>query len=119
MTEEGTKTPNAKKWTEERVKAHLDILEKDMHGEHCFFLGSALMRQGLPKHVWSYWKQVFAENDDLIERMLFIDSFFEAKIFEAGLKKELPSVIAIRTLKFVYGWNGNLESIIHNKFNKF
>ena len=115
MVEESKKTPNAKKWTEEKVKAHLDRLEKDMQGEYCFFLGSALKKQGLQRHVWSYWKKIFAENDDLIERMLRIDSRFEAKIFIAGLRKEIPSSIAIQTLRYVHGWSNRKRSnsIIH------
>ena len=105
MEQEIKKKPNAQKWTLERVSGHLDKIELAVEEEYCFFLGTALKRQGLRNHVWSYWKQIFSDNDDLIERMLLIDSKFEAKIFEAGLKRVLPNSIVMRTLKCVYGWN--------------
>lgn len=93
MIEESKKTANAQKWTVERVNAHLDRIELDFEEKYCFFLGWALKKQGLRKHVWSYWKQIFADNDDMIERMLVIDTKFEAKILMAGLKNELPANI--------------------------
>jgi hypothetical protein len=105
MIEESKKNANAKKWTEERVSGYLNKIEMAVEEEYCFFLGWALKRHGLRKHVWSYWKQIFAYNDDIIERMLVIDTQFEAKIVTAGLEKKLPGIIATRTLKCAYGWN--------------
>ena len=99
------KTPNAQKWTVERVNAHLDRIELDFEEKYSFFLGWALKRQGLRKHVWSYWKQIFADNEEIIERMLVIDNMFHAKILTAGLKKELPANIVAHTMRCVYGWN--------------
>jgi hypothetical protein len=110
MEQEIKKKPNAQKWTLERVSGHLDKIELAVQEEYCFFLGTALKRQGLHKHVWSYWKQIFADNDDLIERMLLIDSRLEVKILDAAMKGVLPKTLVIRTLKCVYGWNANGRS---------
>ena len=104
MIPEIKKAPNAQKWTVELVSRHLDIIELSLRNEYCFFLGWALKGQGLPRHVWSYWKKRFAGNDDIIERMLVIDSQFEAKILTAGLQNVLPAEIAIWTLRTAYGW---------------
>jgi hypothetical protein len=121
MEQETKKKPNAQKWTLERVSGHLDKIELAVQEEYCFFLGTALKRQGLHRHVWSYWKKVFADNDDLIERMLLIDTQFESKIVVAGLKNVLPKGIVMRTLKFAYGWNatGRSKSFTHKKFDEY
>jgi hypothetical protein len=110
MAETTKKIPNAQKWTVERVNSHLDRIELDLELAYCFFLGWALKRQGLRKHVWSYWKQIFANNDDMIERMLLIESKFEAKILTAGMKNELPATMVERTLRIAYGWSNKERS---------
>ena len=102
------KKPNAQKWTADRVNVYLDKIEQAVDGEeYCFFLGRTLARLGLGRHVWSYWKQILADNDDVIERMYFIETKFESKLLTAGLKKVLPARIVISTLKCVYGWKAS------------
>ena len=120
MEQEIKKKPNAQKWTPERVSGHLDKIELAVEEEYCFFLGWALGRQGLGKHVWSYWKKIFADNDDIIERMLIIDTQFEAKILTAGLEGKIPASIASRTLRYVYGWSDRKihKPFMHKKFNQ-
>lgn len=98
------KQPNAQKWTKEIVEGHLNEIEKEAREGIVPFLGHALRKRGLRRHVWSYWKRIFAEDDDMLERMLIIDSIFECKVLEMALHKQLDPVIAIRTLKYVYKW---------------
>jgi hypothetical protein len=98
------KQPNAKKWTAEIVSGHLLEIEKEAKEGYMPFLRWALNSRGLPVHVWSYWKRIFADNDDILEKMLFIDSLFEAKVFRQALHGQLDARIAIRTLKYVYKW---------------
>lgn len=98
------KKPNAQKWTVEKVGKHLDAIETEAWRGYSLFLGSALAKRGLQRHVWSYWKRIFAYDDNILERMYVIDGIFEAKIFEAGLLGFVPARVAIQTLKLTYGW---------------
>jgi hypothetical protein len=95
---------NARKWTAEIVSAHLDAIEKEANEGFTPFLSSALRKQGLYKQVWSYWKRIFADNDDMIERMLIIDTIYESKLVTMALHGEISHTIAIQTLKFSYKW---------------
>jgi len=98
------KQPNAQKWTKEIVERYLDEIENEAREGTAPFLGQALKKRGLRRHVWSYWKRSFADDEDMLERMMGIDSLFELKVFEMGLYRQLDSKIAIRTLRFVYKW---------------
>jgi hypothetical protein len=98
------KIPNARKWTVEVVSAHLEAIEKEANEGFSPFLSSALRKQGLYKQVWSYWKRIFADNDDMIERMLIIDTIYESKLVTMALHDEISTTIAIRALKFSYKW---------------
>src|ERR1039458_8778103 len=96
------KIPNARKWTAEVVSKHLEAIEKEANEGFMPFLSAALRKQGLYKQVWNYWKRIFANNDDMIERMLIIDTIYEGKLVTMALHEEISSTIAIRTLKFAY-----------------
>ena len=96
--------PNAKKWTTEVVTELLLKIEADANDGDSLFLSKALSKQGLYRHVWTYWKKSFSENDDIAEMMLRIESTFEAKLLQAALKKELSPWLAIMTLKHSYNW---------------
>jgi hypothetical protein len=97
--------PNAKKWTPEVINKHLDAVDRMVKEERdCYFLGRALAAQGLGRHVWSYWKRIFAEDDDMLDRMSLIEGRFEVKVFKAGLHREIPPSMAIWILKYVHHW---------------
>ena len=98
------KKPNAQKWTKEIVEKYLLEIEKEAKEGYMPFLRWALNSRGLPVHVWSYWKRIFAYDDDILEKMLLIESMFESKVFQQGLHGQLDSRIAMRTLKYVYKW---------------
>jgi hypothetical protein len=98
------KQANARKWTVEKVNKYLDAIEREAKEDYCFFIRTALAKQGLQRHVWSYWKRTFAEHDDLIERMYVIDTGLEAKLLDAGLKELLPAQMVSSMLKMNYGW---------------
>ena len=96
--------PNAYKWTEERVGEHLIAIYKDAFNADTMYLGRALVREGLYPEVWSYWKKIFAKNDNIQETMLQIEAIFEARLFEGALKKEMASWVAIFGLKNNHKW---------------
>ena len=110
--------PNAQKWTTEVVTEHLQEMEKDVSLGNSYFLGRALAKRGLYSQIWRYWKQVFADYDDISENMLRIETILEAKILEGALKKELAANIATLTLKYNYQWTDKLpgsSSLLLNK----
>jgi len=119
MSNPNERHPNAQKWTVETVSAHLIEIEKEATDGPSFFLGRALAKQGLYKHVWSYWRRTFQNNDDIIEQMLRIETILEAKILEGALKKELSGNIATLTLKYNYQWNDKRESSSSLLLSKF
>jgi hypothetical protein len=104
------KQPNAQKWTREIVEKYLDEIGKEAEDVIRPFLGQALKKRGLQRHVWSYWKRTFADEEDMMERMLEIESMFEVRLVEMALHKQINPTIAVRTLRFVYKWGkGNRE----------
>lgn len=97
--------PNALKWTEEIVLEHLAAIKKSAtEDETVTYLGKALVRQGLYAQVWSYWAKIFEKNDAIMEEMMCIESIFEVRLFEGGLRKEYASWIAIFGLKNNHRW---------------
>ena len=95
---------NAKKWTEEKVLAHLVNIEQDALKPDTIYLVNALVREGLYKEIWSYWKKVFYSSDEIKVKMLRIESIFEARLFIGGLKKELAPSLAMFGLKNNHKW---------------
>jgi hypothetical protein len=113
--------PNAQKWTAEKVMTLLNLIEKDASEGESLFLGMALTKQGLYRHVWGYWKRSFYNNDDIMEMMLRIESIFEAKLLDGALKKKISPWIAVLTLKNNYNWadnpNNTTPKPLHHKSN--
>lgn len=97
----------------------LNEIMKDADIGPSYFLGRALAKRGLYKHVWPYWKKIFRDNDDIMERMMHIETLFEAKIVEGALKKELSGSIAALTLKYNYEWSDQRKYNNNSFLNKF
>jgi len=97
--------PNALKWTPERVKGILNNILLDTTEQDVSYLNMALVRQGLYKDIWAYWKKVFARDPDILELMMRIDSIFEAKLYHAALHKQVSPWVAIFGLKYNHQWN--------------
>jgi len=116
------KHPNAQKWTAAAVYTHLQDIEKEATEGESFFLGSVLTKLGLYKHVWSYWKKTFYQNDDIMELMLRIESILEAKMIEGALLKKVSPWMAALALKYNYNWtdqpNKMAPKALHFKTNQ-
>ena len=104
------KIPNAHKWTLERVTDHLYEIQQDAFEGDVMFLGRALIRQGQYADDWRYWKKLFANNDNIMELMKRIESIFEARLYEAALKKEVSPWVAMFGLKNNHHWCDKPES---------
>ncbi len=105
------KHPNNQKWTEEIVSEHLLFIEREVSGGRCFFIGRAMAHRGLYRHVWKYWKKKFADNEDIMEQMLLIESHLEANVLEGALRNELPARLARLTLCYNHNWRDKPESV--------
>ena len=118
MSTSNDRQQNARKWTVEIVTQHLQQIEKETENERCFFLGRILVRRRLYPQVWTYWKQSFRDNDDIIERMMRIETTLEANMIEAALRNELPARFAAMSMKFNYGWNNKGQARQASLLNK-
>jgi hypothetical protein len=102
------KAANAQKWTREIVSEYLDMIEGETAKPDAWFLGTALRKARLGKHVWRYWKRIF-EDDDILERMELIESMYESKVFEAAAHRKIPASMGIWILKYVHHWGSKNE----------
>jgi hypothetical protein len=99
-----TANQNAPKWTEETVLNHLSNIEQDALKPETIYLVNALVREGLYKEIWSYWRKAYHTSAAIKEKMLRIESIFEARLFIGGLKKELAPSLAAFGLKNNHKW---------------
>jgi hypothetical protein len=95
---------NARKWTEARVLGYLAEIERLATDRRQLFLGRVLAELGLHKNVWAYWQHIFTDNEGLLYKMDLIKDRFEAHLYLAALKSEVPAAFAIMCLKANYGW---------------
>lgn len=80
---------NASKWT---VEATLEILEKiEYHAEDedVFTLRRALLRSGVYQGLWSYWKKKWADSEEVMAKICFIDDIFIDKLMHGAITKRL------------------------------
>ncbi len=97
--------PNAEKWTPDRVRPILRaILKSVQEDENNYFIGKALACQGLYSDIWAYWKRTFADNNDIAETMMQIDTYYEARLMEAALSRKVSPAVAMMILKTKYGY---------------
>ena len=98
------KNKNAQRWTESIVMGYLREIERAACDRKNLFLGQELLKLGLYKDVWCYWKRKFGHIEQLMEEMELIEQRFECNLFRAGMKGDIPERIAIICLKNIYGW---------------
>ena len=101
-----TRIPNAEKWTIDRVRPILRaILKGVQEDENNYFIGKALAAQGLYSDIWAYWKRIFADNNDIAETMMQIDTYYESRLMEAALTRKVSPAVAMMILKTKYGYS--------------
>jgi len=100
----------AEKWTAEAVKDCLARIEEEANKEDTNFLGTALMRLRISRRSWSYWRQKFMYEEEIIEQMELIDEIFESKLSEGGLNGTLKTGMVIFCLKNNYGWSDKRQN---------
>ena len=101
---DSTTSQNAAKWNSENVMVHLKNIEEAALLPETMYLVNALIKEGLYKEIWSYWKKILYKDEAIQEKMLRIESIFEARLFIGGLKKELATSLTIFGLKNNHKW---------------
>ena len=95
---------NAQKWTESRMLGYLSEIEVAVQDTKILFLGQELVKLGLYKDIWRYWKNKYSYNEDIIEQMELIEGMFECNLFRAAINSEIPARIAIICLRNAHKW---------------
>ena len=104
---------NAEKWTEEATLEMLAEIEKHAKRKTCLWLGSALVKCGLYKEIWSMWKRKFEGNEIVFQPIKRIEAIFEDRLFSLGLSGELNTTMAIFGLKNNHDWTDK-KSLEHS-----
>jgi hypothetical protein len=99
-----TGNKSAERWTREKTISYLGKIEECIRESNPIYLGHALLRVGLYNDIWSYWREKWAEDEEIYDRMMMIRQHFENRIFSAALQKEVHTGVAIFALKVHYGW---------------
>jgi len=95
---------NAQKWTEVRVLRYLAEIETAVQDKKTLFLGQVLVKLGLYKDIWRYWKNKYSYNENIIDQMELIEGMFECNLFRAAINSEIPARIAIICLRNAHHW---------------
>jgi hypothetical protein len=95
---------NARKWTFEKTDEILKYIEGFSQMPAMHFLGHALDMAGTHKAVWSDWKRIWAEDEDILDRMRVVEQRFENKLIEGALNRRYHAGIAGLMLKNNYGY---------------
>lgn len=103
---------NASKWTREKTLQWLDKIEAIALDEFsiCDTLSQALIKARCYKQLWSYWKKKWELDEDIMDRIYFIEQVFINKLEEGGLYKRLNASTCHFILRHNYGYNTKGES---------
>jgi hypothetical protein len=93
---------NAEKWTLQATLDKLDDLEYYAGEDRINTLGTALTKSGLYMGIWTYWKKRWADHEEIMDKMAWIDQVFINKIVEGALNKRLHAGMAMFILKAKY-----------------
>lgn len=93
---------NAEKWTLQATLAKLDDLEYYATEERIYTLGTALTKAELYPGIWTYWKKRWADHEEIMDKMAWIDQVFVNKIIEGALNKRLHAGMAMFILRAKY-----------------
>ena len=99
----------AEKWTREAVLDALSEIESEAQQKTCLWLGSALVKTGLYRAVWAYWKEKFTDDDEVFETIKKVEQIFEDRLFSMALKGDANPTIAIFGLKNNHDWKDKTE----------
>src|ERR1700741_1748289 len=95
---------SAERWTRDKTILYLSKLEECINEHNPIYLSHALLYVGLYNDIWSYWKEKWADDEEIYDHMMMIRQHFEVRIFNAVLRKAVQTGVALFALKVHYGW---------------
>ncbi len=103
---------NASKWTREATHHILSQIEEIALDEIIIThtLTHALLRVHCYKQLWSYWKKKWENDEEVMDRIYYIEQIFTHKIEEAGLLRQMNASTCHFILRHNYGYNTKGES---------
>ncbi|MBS1685645.1 MAG: hypothetical protein JSS76_12865 [Bacteroidetes bacterium] len=96
---------NATKWTRSATISMLHKIEELALDESIFTLSQALLRLRCYKQLWTYWKNMWALDADIMDHIYFIEQLFMNKLEEAALFKRLNPSACYFILRQNYGYD--------------
>lgn len=100
-----TGNKNAQKWTREKVKSILDMIKQNAGSPDILFISDALTDLNISRKAWSYWKHIYANDEDITDRMDVLEGIFEKKLTQGAMNGEINTTFAIFALKHNYRWS--------------
>ena len=94
----------ATKWTLEKTRETLTIIEAHSRMWQTEFLSEALDKAGIHRNIWHYWYKIWADNEEIMDRMQLVDQRFETKILKESLNRRYHAGTAMLLLKTKYGY---------------
>jgi hypothetical protein len=94
---------NASKWTLQATLETLKTIEFHAEDERIYTLRKALLFAGVYQGVWSYWKKKWADNEEVMEKIYFIDEIFIDKLMDGAITKRLHFGACMFALRINHG----------------
>ena len=94
----------AQKWTVEAVAERLVKIEEHARQGNTEYLTESLTDLGISPRAWSYWKNKFTIEDEIMDHISLIEGIFEVKLLKAATRHELPPAVTIFALKNNHHW---------------
>jgi hypothetical protein len=94
---------NASKWTLQATLQTLEKIEYHAEDDRIYTLRKALLLSGVYQGVWSYWKKKWADNEEVMEKICFIDELFIDKLMDGAITKRLHFGACMFALRVNHG----------------
>lgn len=107
----------AEKWTEEVTIKKLEEIEQYAIDNQCFFLGQMLVHFKLYRDWWSYIKDKYSQNSNVLRFIKNIEYLCETNLVEKGVNGETNATMTIFTLKNHHNYTDGV-TMIANTDNK-
>jgi hypothetical protein len=95
---------NAQKWNRKKVLYYLHKIYKITNDRQELFWGRILVKVGLYRDIWRYWRQHYGHIRAINHLMGLIEDNCEVSLLKAGLESRIPARIVMRSLHNIYGW---------------
>jgi hypothetical protein len=96
---------NAEKWTLDEALTFINnVKDYIKQNPSCVYIGEAITEQGQYTQLWSYLKDIFAENSIVFESTRECESILEQRLYNGGVHSELNARLVEFGLVNNHGW---------------